>query len=59
MKKYFFSLWESLVDGVVDINTHRSRSLLQVIGIILGVASVVATFGLIEGGQRQMNRVTT
>ncbi len=57
MKKYFFSLWESLVDGVVDINTHRSRSLLQVIGIILGVASVVATFGLIEGGQRQMNRV--
>ncbi|HET7292277.1 MAG TPA: ABC transporter permease [Vicinamibacteria bacterium] len=57
MKKYLFSLWESLVDGIVDINTHRSRSLLQVVGIVLGVASVVATFGLIEGGKRQMNRV--
>jgi ABC-type antimicrobial peptide transport system permease subunit len=57
MKKYLSSLWESLVDGIVDINTHRSRSLLQVIGIVLGVASVVATFGLIEGGKRQMNRV--
>ena len=57
MRKYLSSLWESLVDGIVDINAHRSRSLLQVIGIVLGVASVVATFGLIEGGKRQMNRV--
>ncbi len=54
---YLASLWESLVDGIVDINTHRSRSLLQVIGIVLGVASVVATFGLIEGGKRQMTTV--
>ncbi len=57
MRKHLSSLWESLVDGIVDIDTHRSRSLLQVIGIVLGVASVVATFGLIEGGKRQMNRV--
>jgi ABC-type antimicrobial peptide transport system permease subunit len=57
MRKHLFSLWESVVDGVVDINCHRSRSFLQVIGIILGVASVVATFGLIEGGKRQMNRI--
>jgi len=55
MKKYLASLVESVVDGVVDIDSHRSRSLLQVVGIVLGVASVVATFGLIEGGKRQMN----
>lgn len=53
MKKYLSSLWESLVDGVVDINTHRSRSLLQLVGIVLGVGSVVATLGLIDGGRRQ------
>jgi ABC-type antimicrobial peptide transport system permease subunit len=47
------SLWESLVDGVVDINTHRSRSMLQLVGIVLGVGSVVATLGLIDGGRRQ------
>jgi putative ABC transport system permease protein len=56
MTKYLFSLWESVVDGVVDINSHRSRTLLQVVGIVLGVGSVVATFGLIEGGKRQMTR---
>jgi putative ABC transport system permease protein len=52
--KHLASLWESLVDGVVDINTHRSRSVLQLVGIVLGVASVVATFGLIDGGKAQM-----
>jgi putative ABC transport system permease protein len=57
MKKYLASLWESVIDGIVDINSHRSRSFLQVVGIILGVASVVATFGLIEGGKRQMTEV--
>jgi putative ABC transport system permease protein len=54
MKKHLASLWESVVDGVVDIGSHRARSLLQVVGIVLGVASVVATFGLIDGGKRQM-----
>jgi ABC-type antimicrobial peptide transport system permease subunit len=53
MKKYLSSLWESVVDGVVDINSHRSRSLLQLVGIVLGVGSVVATLGLIDGGRRQ------
>jgi putative ABC transport system permease protein len=53
LRRYLMSLWDSVVDGVVDINTHRSRSLLQMVGIVLGVASVVATFGLIDGGRRK------
>jgi len=53
LRRHLFSLWDSVVDGVVDINTHRSRSLLQMVGIVLGVASVVATFGLIDGGRRK------
>jgi putative ABC transport system permease protein len=52
--KHLASLWESVIDGVVDINSHRSRSILQLIGIVLGVASVVATFGLIDGGRQQV-----
>ena len=56
-RSHLFSLWESVIDGIVDINTHRSRSFLQALGIILGVASVVATFGLIEGGKQQMKSV--
>jgi len=54
MRKHLFSLWESVVDGVVDIDSHRTRSALQLVGIVLGVASVVATFGLIDGGRRQV-----
>ena len=53
LRRYLMSLWDSVVDGIVDINTNRSRSLLQMVGIVLGVASVVATFGLIDGGRRK------
>jgi len=38
---------------VVDMAANKSRSVLQMVGIILGVGSVVATFGLIDGGRRQ------
>ena len=55
--KHLASLWESVIDGVVDVDSHRSRSALQVLGIVLGVASVVATFGLIEGGRRELTRM--
>jgi ABC-type antimicrobial peptide transport system permease subunit len=55
-RRYLLSVWESVIDGVVDIDSHRSRTALQVVGIVLGVGSVVATFGLIEGGKRQMTR---
>ena len=52
-RNLFFSLWDSVIDGVVDMAAHKSRSILQMVGIILGVGSVVATFGLIDGGRRQ------
>jgi len=52
-RNLLFSLWDSVVDGVVDMGAHKSRSILQMVGIILGVGSVVATFGLIDGGRRQ------
>jgi len=38
----------------MDMNSHRTRSVLQLVGIVLGVASVVATFGLIDGGRQQV-----
>ena len=52
--KHLASLWESLKDGVLDMASHPSRSVLQLVGIVLGVASVVATFGLIDGGRQQV-----
>lgn len=54
MKRLLASVWESVIDGVVDMNSHRTRSVLQLVGIVLGVGSVVATFGLIDGGRQQV-----
>ncbi|MCU0241217.1 MAG: ABC transporter permease [Vicinamibacteria bacterium] len=54
MKRYLASLWESVLDGVIDIGSHKTRTLLQAVGIVLGVASVVATAGLIDGGKKRM-----
>jgi putative ABC transport system permease protein len=54
VRRYLLSVWESVIDGVVDMNANRARSVLQMVGIILGVGSVVATFGLIDGGKRQV-----
>jgi putative ABC transport system permease protein len=50
-------LVESLIDGVVDIRSHIGRTILQTLGIILGVASVVATFSLIESGKQESMRI--
>jgi hypothetical protein len=36
LRRYLMSLWDSVLDGIVDINTNRSRSLLQMVGIVLG-----------------------
>lgn len=55
MRQIFLSFWDSVLDGVSDIAAHKSRSVLQLVGIVLGVGSVVATLGMIDGGRRQMN----
>src|SRR5512138_3237988 len=53
LRNLLFSLWDSVLDGVVDMAAHKSRSILQMVGIVLGVGSVVATFGLSDGGRQQ------
>lgn len=44
---------ESLIDGLVDVRDHKLRTLLQTLGVILGVASLVAVQGLVDSGRRQ------
>ncbi|MFQ5701298.1 MAG: ABC transporter permease [Acidobacteriota bacterium] len=47
------TLIESIADGVVDIRAHKGRTFLQMIGVVLGVASVVTVLALVESGRRQ------
>jgi len=44
-------IFESILDGVRDIKDHFGRTLLQLIGIILGAGSIVATFSLSVAGK--------
>jgi ABC-type antimicrobial peptide transport system permease subunit len=44
---------ESIIDGIRDIKDHFGRTLLQLVGIILGAASIVATFSLSVAGKAQ------
>ena len=43
------ALWESFVIAADSIWTHKLRSILTLLGIIIGVASVVTVGGAIEG----------
>ncbi len=42
-------LWLSLLMGLKEISAHKFRSILTMLGIILGVASLLTTFALTAG----------
>jgi putative ABC transport system permease protein len=42
---------EAIIDGFRDIKDHFGRTMLQLLGIILGVGSIVATFSLSVAGK--------
>ncbi|MCU1347782.1 MAG: multidrug transporter substrate-binding protein, partial [Acidobacteria bacterium] len=46
-------LFESILDGIRDIKDHFGRTMLQLLGIILGAGSIVATFSLSVAGKAQ------
>jgi putative ABC transport system permease protein len=42
---------EAIIDGVRDIKDHFGRTLLQLLGVILGTGSIIATFSLSVAGK--------
>ena len=55
------NLWLGLLIGLKEIAAHKFRSLLTMLGIILGVASLLSMFALTEGiavGMREMLAAT-
>jgi putative ABC transport system permease protein len=47
------NLFEAVADGFTEVRAHTGRTVLQTLGVTLGVASVVATMGLMAGGKAQ------
>lgn len=48
------SWWETLRSGLAAIRAHRLRSALTVLGIVIGISSVILTVGLGQGAQREV-----
>jgi putative ABC transport system permease protein len=44
-------IFEAILDGIRDIRDHFGRTMLQLVGIILGAGSIVATFSLSVAGK--------
>jgi putative ABC transport system permease protein len=49
------SWWETLRSGMQSIVTHRLRSSLTVLGILIGIAAVILTVGFGEGATSSVN----
>ncbi|MGA2037063.1 MAG: ABC transporter permease [Acidimicrobiales bacterium] len=49
------SWFETLRTGLEAVRTHRMRSSLTVLGILIGIAAVILTVGLGEGAQAQVS----
>jgi ABC-type antimicrobial peptide transport system permease subunit len=47
------NLVESIGAGVRDMASHKGRAVITIVGIVLGVASVVAVLALMRGGEQQ------
>jgi len=47
------TLRESILDALVEVRVNRARTVLQTLGVILGVASLVAVQGMSDAGRRQ------
>jgi putative ABC transport system permease protein len=48
------SWWETVRSGLAAIRSHRLRSSLTVLGIVIGISSVILTVGLGQGAQQEV-----
>ena len=54
-RQFFMSLLESFITAIVSLQANRMRSLLTMLGIIVGVAAVIAVVALGEGARFNVN----
>ena len=49
-----FSFWPELAQGFDNLRAHKLRSILTMLGMIFGVAAVIAMLSIGAGAQQQM-----
>jgi len=50
------TLREGLIMGLIEIRTHKMRSFLSFLGVMVGVASVLLTLAFLQGARERMRR---
>ncbi|MDP2314099.1 MAG: ABC transporter permease [Pseudomonadota bacterium] len=50
-------MWDVLVEGWQGVTTHRVRSFLSGLGILFGVAAIIAILGIGEGARQEQERL--
>jgi putative ABC transport system permease protein len=50
-------MWDVLVEGWQGVTTHRVRSVLSGLGILFGVAAIIAILGIGEGARQEQERL--
>jgi putative ABC transport system permease protein len=56
-RRLFYALQESLRSALAAITAHRLRSFLTMLGIIIGVASVICVIALVQGLQSRISQL--
>ncbi len=49
-------IWETLREALINIRTHKLRSFLSVLGVMIGVGSVIVMVSIIEGARFRVVR---
>ena len=49
-------LWESIREALMNIRSHKLRSFLSVLGVTIGVGSVIVMVSIIEGARHRVVR---
>jgi len=47
------SVWDSITGGIAELLAHKLRSFLTMLGVIFGVAAVIAMVSIGEGGRQE------
>jgi putative ABC transport system permease protein len=56
-RRFFYALQECLRSALAAIQSHRLRSFLTMLGIIIGVASVICVIAMVQGLQGRISQL--
>lgn len=54
MKRHLTSVWEALMQALISLSAHKLRAFLTLLGIVIGVMTVIGMVAIIQGLNKSM-----